>query len=111
MKQHHFSLRFFLFNGLFCLLISVLTLAAPSAFALSGKITEFAILTAGSLPVGITSGPDGNLWFTESGGNQIGRITPAAPSPRSRSRRRLASPHGSRRGPMAISGSPRYSAT
>ena len=25
----------------------------------------------------IAAGPDGNLWFTESGGNQIGRITPA----------------------------------
>ena len=28
-------------------------------------------------PVGITSGPDGNLWFTEHDGNRIGRITPA----------------------------------
>jgi streptogramin lyase len=27
--------------------------------------------------VGITSGPDGNLWFTEHGGNRIGRITPS----------------------------------
>jgi virginiamycin B lyase len=27
------------------------------------------------LPYGITSGPDGNLWFTEAGGNKIGRIT------------------------------------
>jgi streptogramin lyase len=26
---------------------------------------------------GITAGPDGNLWFTESPGNRIGRITPA----------------------------------
>ena len=26
-------------------------------------------------PSGITSGPDGNLWFTESTGNRIGRIT------------------------------------
>src|SRR5207249_2283249 len=26
---------------------------------------------------GITAGPDGNLWFTESAGNQIGRITTA----------------------------------
>lgn len=28
-------------------------------------------------PVGITSGPDGALWFVESGGNKVGRITTA----------------------------------
>ncbi len=28
-------------------------------------------------PTGITSGPDGNLWFTEAAGDKIGRITPA----------------------------------
>ena len=28
-------------------------------------------------PVGITAGPDGNLWFTESQGNKIGKIVPA----------------------------------
>jgi virginiamycin B lyase len=31
--------------------------------------------TSGSEPTSITSGPDGNLWFTEQAGNQIGRIT------------------------------------
>src|SRR6266581_1579757 len=46
--------------------------SAPSA----GKITEFAIPTPGSDPEGITAGRDGNLWFTELAGNQIGRITP-----------------------------------
>ena len=41
-------------------------------------ITEFTVPTAGSGPRGITSGPDGNLWFTEqdAAGNKIGRITP-----------------------------------
>ena len=39
-------------------------------------ITEFTIPTAGSAPEGIAAGPDGNLWFTESSGNKIGRITP-----------------------------------
>ena len=34
-------------------------------------------ITAGSEPHGITTGPEGNLWFTESGGNRIGRITPS----------------------------------
>jgi streptogramin lyase len=39
--------------------------------------TKFTIPTSGSLPAGITAGSDGNLWFTESGGGKIGRITPA----------------------------------
>jgi streptogramin lyase len=46
--------------------------------ALSGSpITEFAIPTPNSEPIGIALGPDGNLWFAESKGNKIGRITPA----------------------------------
>jgi streptogramin lyase len=53
--------------------ISIATPARGQAF------TEFPIptLLAGSLA--IASGPDGNLWFTESGftANKIGRITPA----------------------------------
>lgn len=43
----------------------------------AGVITEFAILTPFSGPIEITTGPDGNLWFTEQGGNKIGRITTA----------------------------------
>jgi virginiamycin B lyase len=43
-----------------------------------GAVTEFPLPTAGSAPVGITAGPDGNLWFAEQAGNRIGRITPAA---------------------------------
>jgi virginiamycin B lyase len=54
----------------------------------TGQITEFDIPSTGgtnacptpahtSLPWGITTGPDGNLWFTERAGNKIGRITPA----------------------------------
>ena len=39
-------------------------------------IKEYPISTAYSQPVGITSGPDGHLWFTEIAANQIGRITP-----------------------------------
>ena len=54
--------------------------------------------TAG--PSRITAGPDGNLWFTEIAGDQIGRITPAGtvteftPSPRP-----TAGPLRSRPGP------------
>src|SRR3954470_10573964 len=40
-------------------------------------VTEFPIPTPGSQPWEITSGPDGNLWFTEQAGNKIGRITPS----------------------------------
>ena len=77
MKPRHFSLRFSLLGGLLCLLISLLTLWAPSALALSGKIREFAVPTAGSVPLEITKGPDGAIWFTEVNANQIGRISRA----------------------------------
>src|SRR5258705_152010 len=41
-------------------------------------VTDFSVaLTAGAQPAAIAAGPDGNLWFTEQGGNRIGRITPA----------------------------------
>src|SRR5206468_4486896 len=39
---------------------------------------EFPVPTGGSQPIQITTGPDGNLWFTEgniSYGNNIARIT------------------------------------
>jgi len=44
----------------------------------AGKITEFSSgLNSAALPLGITEGPDGNLWFTDIGHTPaIGRITP-----------------------------------
>jgi streptogramin lyase len=42
-----------------------------------GTISEYPIPTADSAPRGITTGPDGRLWFTEYQGNKIGRITTA----------------------------------
>jgi streptogramin lyase len=51
---------------------SVTVLAGPVI-----TITMFPIPTPSSFPVGITAGPDGNLWFTESQPSKIGRITPA----------------------------------
>ena len=39
-------------------------------------LTEFPVSTPGELN-DIASGPDGNLWFTDAGNNEIGRITPA----------------------------------
>ena len=40
-----------------------------------GAISEVAVPNSG--PQGITTGPDGNLWFTEANSNQIGRISPS----------------------------------
>src|SRR5262247_3506696 len=44
--------------------------------ALTG-ITEYAITTGSSGALGICTGPDGNIWFTESSANKIAKITPA----------------------------------
>jgi virginiamycin B lyase len=41
----------------------------------SKAVTEYAIPTANSAPVGIAAGPDQALWFTEQAGSKIGRIT------------------------------------
>lgn len=38
-------------------------------------VNEYPTPTASASPDGIVLGPDGALWFTESGANQIGRIT------------------------------------
>src|SRR6516165_8889765 len=44
---------------------------------MSVTVTEFASgISAFSEPSAITRGPDGNLWFVESGKGWIGRITP-----------------------------------
>jgi virginiamycin B lyase len=42
----------------------------------AGQVAEFPLPTDNSNPGEITRGSDGNLWFTESGANQIGHITP-----------------------------------
>src|SRR5262249_16589038 len=54
----------------------------PHASRPAGVITEFPLPTANSGAGYLTSGPDGNLWFTEAGGlpshtDRIGRITPS----------------------------------
>jgi streptogramin lyase len=58
------------------LLASAVALLACPGTAAAG-ITEFTTsLTPGGAPVDITTGPDGNLWFTEQGGlGGIGKIT------------------------------------
>jgi streptogramin lyase len=41
----------------------------------AGVLAEFAVPTTGDLG-GIVAGPDGNLWFTDAGRNEIGRMSP-----------------------------------
>jgi RHS repeat-associated protein len=41
----------------------------------TSKVIEYAALPAGSQPFGITSGPDGNVWFTDSGTGKLGKIS------------------------------------
>jgi virginiamycin B lyase len=42
----------------------------------AGAVTEFHTPTPKSRPSGIVTGPDGALWFSESGAGKIGRLTP-----------------------------------
>ncbi len=62
-----------------CALISVLVSFLPSAPtpAFAQAATEYPTPTAIPQLESITPGPDGALWFTESRGNKIGRITTA----------------------------------
>lgn len=58
--------------------ILLLAFAVPAHAQDTLDITEFSIPTNNfypAYPYGITSGPDGNLWFTESFRNKIGQIT------------------------------------
>jgi streptogramin lyase len=58
-------------------LILTLVGAALTGIARGQIVTEFPVLTATSQPAFMAAGPDGNLWFTEFVGNNIGRITTA----------------------------------
>jgi streptogramin lyase len=42
-----------------------------------GKITLFPVADESNQITGVTLGPDGNIWFVEFDGNNIGKITPA----------------------------------
>ena len=87
-------------TALACTLVACVVLASPDPVAaITPSITEFLIPTANSEPVGITPGPDGNLWFTEVAGN-IGRIpTSATPSSPQIVEFPIPTPHG---GPVGI---------
>src|SRR5215470_11714481 len=58
------------------LILSVGVTSALAAPAKVGTITEYPVPTASSNPYAITTGPDGNLWFTESTANKIAVSTP-----------------------------------
>ena len=49
---------------------------AGTVQAAASTISEFPIPTAKAGPSNIAPGSDGNLWFTEQDGDNIGRITP-----------------------------------
>jgi streptogramin lyase len=57
------------------LILALLGTGMAGAIGAQG-VTEFAIPTAGAGLTAITAGPDGNIWFTESLVNKIGRISP-----------------------------------
>jgi streptogramin lyase len=60
------------------LLVALGVLAAAPIAAQATAITEFPGLGAGHDPLGLESGADGNLWFTDGGSTHaIGRITTA----------------------------------
>ncbi len=48
--------------------------ATPTPTKPVGTITQVPVPTANSVPTAITAGNDGNIWFTEGKGNQIGRL-------------------------------------
>ena len=51
--------------------------ALLSATGTAQTVTEFSQgITPNSAPWGITSGPDGNIWFTEARASKIGRFIP-----------------------------------
>ena len=59
-------------------LLALATVLLTAASAQAATVTEFwegITLPAG--PAEIAAGPDGNLWFTETDGDAIGRITPS----------------------------------
>jgi len=57
---------------------NAITEVVPSADGTTVSTTPIPIPTAGSNPQQITAGPDGNMWFTESGTSKVGRVNLSA---------------------------------
>lgn len=49
---------------------------SPAPTFKPGVVSEKGIPTAGATPFGITSAPDGNVWFAELNGNRLGHAVP-----------------------------------
>ncbi len=75
MLSKSFQFPFSKFLNVFSFFIVVMFFSALPAGAVT--INEFAVPTDSCVPYGIAAGPDGNLWFTERSGLNIGRITTA----------------------------------
>ncbi len=54
-------------------IVALLFLLSPPAA--TSAITEYPVPTAGGFPDGITTGPDGALWFVENQRSKVGRLT------------------------------------
>ncbi|HEU5001302.1 MAG TPA: choice-of-anchor D domain-containing protein [Actinomycetota bacterium] len=84
-SRPHPAARHPLASGTLLALLASLLIAAPGTplagragaeVVTTGTISEIAIptLTAAAEPVGITSGPDGNLWFTDATNSGVGKV-------------------------------------
>jgi virginiamycin B lyase len=58
-------------------LITALFLTLPALSSQQMGVGAYSVPTYASLPIAITAGSDGALWFTEFSANKIGRITTA----------------------------------
>jgi streptogramin lyase len=72
---NHLARRLHVVAGGLLLLVSGLSLHIGSAIAAPGNITEYPVPAPNATPTGIAAGPDGNMWFTEQGGNFVANVT------------------------------------
>lgn len=62
--------------GARAIIVALLLLLIPIGRpVLASTFVEYPVPTASSVPTGIAPGPDGNLWFVEHSGNNVGKIT------------------------------------
>ena len=76
LKSRRLALRWGVLMGSSAIALAALlsTFGRP-VLATAGVISEFPIPSSSSGPYQVVAGADGALWFTESGLNQIGRVT------------------------------------